>query len=479
LTDVSDGIKKKHEDLLSYIFLALLAAIIFILRLKFITLPMDRDEGAYAYVAWRMDFHELPYRDIFDHKPPVIYFIYRLAFLMFGQSYTAIRGFTIFYVVAIMLAVFFTVKKMAGTKQALISAALYSFYQSSVFFQGINSNTEIFASLFLIFSFYCTVNLRERPLPYAFLAGLFFSAAFFIKESVFLAGAATLIWWIFKKTKKEILFAYISGFLVFSAIIFIWLAANGILKDFMKWGVSYNLHYIKGSFNQGLFIFKLFVIENTLHIIGILALVFILFKKKFNDDNTLYLFIYILSLGLGIFILRGEYQHYYLFLYPFMCMATGWLINYLFLKNYKISASICAAAIFAVTFVFNNVLYYFMNANEASYWQYLGDNEFAEASIISDYINAIKKPGNELFAWPGYPQIYFLTKIKSQVKQINVLPAYRRFDPDGVHKAIEYAKKNKPTFIAVYSSMKTELGTLFDNYKLLVKGESVELYYRK
>src|SRR5512147_2183598 len=38
------------------------------------TLP-SRDSGVFLYVGWRLLNGEIPYRDVWDHKPPLIYFV--------------------------------------------------------------------------------------------------------------------------------------------------------------------------------------------------------------------------------------------------------------------------------------------------------------------------------------------------------------------------------------------------------------------
>ena len=58
------------------------AIIIFLtaaIRVPLLNIPFERDEGEYAYIAWRLGHHELPYRDWIDQKPPGIFWVYRLA----------------------------------------------------------------------------------------------------------------------------------------------------------------------------------------------------------------------------------------------------------------------------------------------------------------------------------------------------------------------------------------------------------------
>src|SRR3982751_3404553 len=63
-------------------FVAIIVAVTALVRLPLLNIPFERDEGEYAYIAWRMDYGEVPYRDWVDQKPPAIFWLYRLAFTL-------------------------------------------------------------------------------------------------------------------------------------------------------------------------------------------------------------------------------------------------------------------------------------------------------------------------------------------------------------------------------------------------------------
>jgi hypothetical protein len=47
-----------------------------LLRLPMVSVPLERDEGSYAYVGWIWFFGKgLPYRDMYEMKPPLLYLI--------------------------------------------------------------------------------------------------------------------------------------------------------------------------------------------------------------------------------------------------------------------------------------------------------------------------------------------------------------------------------------------------------------------
>src|SRR5512132_3256049 len=73
------------------VFLLALLAIPILLYLPFAGIPFERDEGVYATVAQGLLRGEMPYRDLFDNKPPLVYAWYALSFLLFGERVVAPR----------------------------------------------------------------------------------------------------------------------------------------------------------------------------------------------------------------------------------------------------------------------------------------------------------------------------------------------------------------------------------------------------
>src|SRR4030095_5884077 len=61
------------------------------LRAPVASLPLERDEGEYAYIAQRWMAGDVPYRDVFDQKPPGIFAFYAAAFALGGESPAAVR----------------------------------------------------------------------------------------------------------------------------------------------------------------------------------------------------------------------------------------------------------------------------------------------------------------------------------------------------------------------------------------------------
>ena len=65
---------------------ALACATFVAIRAPYLSVPLERDEGEYAYIAQRIGHGEIPYRDSFDQKPPGVFAVYWLALRLFGRS---------------------------------------------------------------------------------------------------------------------------------------------------------------------------------------------------------------------------------------------------------------------------------------------------------------------------------------------------------------------------------------------------------
>src|SRR5580700_11017203 len=74
----------------AFLFLAIFVLTLAV-RMPLLNIPLDRDEGEYAYIGWRMGLHELPYRDWVALKPPGIFWVYRLAIALPMEPVRAIH----------------------------------------------------------------------------------------------------------------------------------------------------------------------------------------------------------------------------------------------------------------------------------------------------------------------------------------------------------------------------------------------------
>jgi len=107
-------------------------------------LPLERDEGEYAYIAWRMTFGEMPYLDWFDQKPPGIFAAYRVAIGLSDDAVVAIRALAAVFSAVSSIALFYLVRSLLGVGAGVTSALLLAFLSADPVIQGSIANTELF-----------------------------------------------------------------------------------------------------------------------------------------------------------------------------------------------------------------------------------------------------------------------------------------------------------------------------------------------
>lgn len=72
--------------------MALFLALAVFIRLRFLEVPMERDEGEYAYMGQNLLRGALPYSEAYNMKLPGIYFIYAAVLVFFGQTHTGVHS---------------------------------------------------------------------------------------------------------------------------------------------------------------------------------------------------------------------------------------------------------------------------------------------------------------------------------------------------------------------------------------------------
>ncbi len=120
------------------------------IRAPLMDLPLERDEGEYAYIAWRMTLGETPYLDWFDQKPPGIFAVYRLAISLADNSVVAIRALAALFSAVSSIALFYLVRALLGAGAGLMSALLLAFLSADQMIQGSIANKELFMLPFII-----------------------------------------------------------------------------------------------------------------------------------------------------------------------------------------------------------------------------------------------------------------------------------------------------------------------------------------
>lgn len=172
----------KKRVLLSLLLIVLVVAAV---RLPLLNLPFERDEGEYAYIAWRLGHHELPYRDWVDQKPPAIFWTYQLALKLPLDPVCAVHLMGLLWSAATAGALFLLAVRFLKPFWALTAAILFGLLSADPSLEGTAANTELFMLLPLTLSllaFFPAVTDRPRGLHFMILAGVLTGVAVAFKQ---------------------------------------------------------------------------------------------------------------------------------------------------------------------------------------------------------------------------------------------------------------------------------------------------------
>ena len=131
---------------------ALLAVLAFptLVRLRLLDLPLERDEGEYAYAGQLMLHGVPPYELVYNMKFPGTYAAYAVIEGIFGQTATAIRLGLLLVTTLTAILLYFLGKRMFGARAGVIAAGAYALLAIAPAAFGLYAHATHFVALFVV-----------------------------------------------------------------------------------------------------------------------------------------------------------------------------------------------------------------------------------------------------------------------------------------------------------------------------------------
>lgn len=218
-----------------------------LVRAPFLKVSMERDEGEYAYCAWQMGQGTMPYRDIMTGVSPGVFFMYRIAFFLFGYSLMGIRLFTLFYIILLLGVFYYLARQLLGRQWAWLAGVIFIFLSTDPGILANMSQREIFALLPLMISFILLRRELAQSRWYFSLGnGLAIAFTFIIKQTTifYLFFVLGVLSWHYLNNKDGKLFLrrlfwLAAGFGGGIGLVVYYFAAKQVLPDFWYWNFTF------------------------------------------------------------------------------------------------------------------------------------------------------------------------------------------------------------------------------------------------
>lgn len=161
------------------------------LRWHLLDVPLERDEGEYAYGGQLLLQGIPPYQSLFSMKLPGIYAVYAAILALFGQSHSGVHLGLLAVNSLSTLVLFLLGRKVAGPLAGLGAAAFFAVLSVGQAVQGVFANAEHFVLLPALAGLLVLVRgLDAKRLWLIFASGLLLGCGVLIKQH----GALFVVW---------------------------------------------------------------------------------------------------------------------------------------------------------------------------------------------------------------------------------------------------------------------------------------------
>jgi hypothetical protein len=398
-------------------------------RIRLLDVPLERDEGEYAYVAQQWLRGVPPFESIYHVKLPGVHAAYVLVELVFGQTLRGIHLGLLFVNLATLAVVFAIARRLFDPLAAGVAAACFGLLTLSLELTGFSANAEHFvllpALLGLLLLLAARDSRRQRALVFA--AALLLGLAYTIKQqALFFALAGAVIGHAVLRQRPRragaLAFdgaAFALGAVLPLAILCAVFLGLGLFEKFWWWTWYYPRRYVTQvpladgwanfmlSFHPAGGRKGVFDSFWPLLLLAAAGLFWLIREKRWRDTvvtGALLLFsLAAVSVGFHFF------PHYYLLAAPALALLAG--AGALALGRYLGRPAACAVAAAVVGFaVYTERQYLFTLDPVAVSRAAFGGNPFPESLQIARYLEAHTTPDDRIAVLGSEPQIYFYAR---------------------------------------------------------------------
>lgn len=406
--------------------LAVLAAIVFVgyVRLRFAGVPLERDEGEYAY-AGRLILEGIPpYQLAYNMKFPGTYYAYAAIMAVFGRTTWAIHAGLLLVNAATILLVYAVGRRLLGEFAAAAAAVVFALLTVDRWVYGVFAHATHFVLLAAMAGLLLLLRAFDsrRVALYAG-SGALFGIALLMKQHafVFLPFCAALIYWVERRGEggeagaplKRVAAFAVGSAAPFALVVAV-LAAQGVAGKFWFWTFRYAREYVSEvSLSEAIPALTLgfgTVITASLvfWVLAAAGLVTLWVARWELKTKAIITGLFAASF---IAICPGFYfrEHYFVLMLPAVALLVGVAVGSVRHRALALAVLVGAIGVYAVR---ERHYLFSMTPRELSRTMY-GVNPFVEAVDIGKYLSDRTGPDDRIAVLGSEPEIYFYADRKA------------------------------------------------------------------
>ena len=431
------GLYSRYRAAVCVLIIILFVAAI---RLRLLQIPLERDEGEFAYMGQLILQGIPPYLTSYNMKLPGIYVAYALIMAVFGKSVEGIHlGFLVINAATIIL-VFLLARRLYDSYSGIIAGASFAILSVSPSILGTSAHATHFVLLPALGGILLTLKGTDSGKPtYLFWGGILLGISFLMKQpGIFFAVFAFLFLLFslcrmpntsFRSILKQTLLFLVGAIMPFVMTLGI-LYGVGVFGKFWFWTFLYAREYssqIPFSIGLEVFLHQVPLVIGKFYMLWAVAGLGIIALFWDQTAQTRARFVIGFSAFSFLAVCPGLYfrEHYFVFILPAVALLIGVGISSLgrLISKFQTKFQWVPTALFSVILfmgVYQYRAFFFeftpVQACRAMY----GPNPFPESIRIAEYIKAHSEKKDKIATLGSEPQIYFYSNRHSATGYIYV-----------------------------------------------------------
>jgi len=451
---------------ISWLALLILSfAFVLSFRFRLLNVPLERDEGEYAYLGQLMLQGVPPYQLAYSMKFPGVFAAYAVIMSIFGETPAGIHLGLCLVNVATAVLLFSLAWRLFDWIAGVATAASFLFLSISPSVLGLAGHATHFVMLFVIAGALLLLKALQEQSPWRFFAsGMLFGTGILMKQPAIafsLFGATYLLGKTFKTQNRWVMARWLTIYCVgnllpIGATLFLlWRA--GVFPNFWRWTIQY-AHIYAGSVpleiawnNISKTMVYLLRVGLLLWLIALLGLSACVWNQTVRS-HALFLaglfFFSAIALSAGL----NFREHYFILLLPSLSLCIG---AFVFCLRPGRSSLVVVAAFgiaFAQPLLADFRIFFTLPADQVARAIYQ-QNPFPEAVAIAKYLRANTSSEDNIAVLGSEPEIYFYSGRRSATSYIYMYPLleWQPYAVDMQHELISQITVNRPKFVVFVS----------------------------
>jgi len=453
-----------------YACLILVLALFAAVRFHFRNVPLERDEGEYAYMGQLILQGVAPFKIAYTMKLPGTALAYAGMMAIFGQTCAGIRIGMIVVTTLCAWPVFLLGKKLYGLLAGTIAGITYIFLAIRPGVLGIDGHATHFVVLTALAGILILFRAVERQrILWFFLSGLMFGLSFLMKQPGIFFGIFAGCYWLWCEWKRGFSWKDVAqrgsaltlGTLLPYAAVCLWMWHAGVFSTFWFWTWTYARAYgsimtLSDSWRLvGRYTIPWALKPYILWEIALAGLAAPLWSRAARKHGGFLAAFFVVSCAA---VCPGLYfrPHYFILLLPACAMCVGAAVTFAqhelrrrgFTRWPSVPVLLFAAA-YLVSLHGQWKTYFHFASDGLSRKMYSDGQAFPEDVQAAEFIQSRSKPQDEIGILGSEPEICFYTKLRCATDYLYMYPLLenQRYSRQMQDEMMRELKNRRPRFL--------------------------------